>query len=444
MANRFKNRRFTQAGWDANPILAAGEFGLLLDSTGQTIGFKVGNNAASPFGALPLFARDGTTGPAGAPGLPGATGATGSGSLVAPSRAADTNTIDLTSLAGIIMPRSPTGKTLVNSPRAPTPGLRLAGGGGVCVGAYIVAAPMDMSAWQVLGQPPEVGFESIHTYSDTAEPPYAICVRGAAIDTTAPLIGTPSIANAARGFIDTPITEPNAATLSGTLAGVALTGFGGKTATAVAIIAGPSLRVTLSAPAAYAESGTLAFAAGMVRDTNNNQSVVKPATAVTNNIVIPAPVFSMTAAPPNGNVGTSAPGQYTASNSPTYSVFSGALPAGMTIDPATGAVTGTKTTAATSTWVIRAANAGGTQFADTATQTCVVTAAAVSGSLLATELVQSSPSGSFGNINLSTDPNAALDWRAMRQGASKVGGVGAFTFSSINTNFIGSGIFSAF
>lgn len=49
-----------------------------------------------------------------------------------------------------------------------------------------------------------------------------------------------------------------------------------------------------------------------------------------------------------------------ASNSPAYSVSVGSLPAGISLNTSTGAVTGTPTTAATFSFSISAANAGGT------------------------------------------------------------------------------------
>jgi uncharacterized repeat protein (TIGR02543 family) len=48
-----------------------------------------------------------------------------------------------------------------------------------------------------------------------------------------------------------------------------------------------------------------------------------------------------------------------ATNSPTYSVFSGALPTGLSLNTSTGTVTGTPTAAGPFTFTLRATNAGG-------------------------------------------------------------------------------------
>ena len=159
--------------------------------------------------------------------------------------------------------------------------------GGNCTGNYRVNAAVDDSAFLRSGLPMDIGYDCDVVFV-AGIPPRMIVQRGAAVDITAPLLGLPAIANAAPGFIDTPITELNLPTLNGVLAGVTLTGFAGKTATAVAVV-GNVLRVTLSVSAVYGDTGTIAFAAGMVRDLNNNQSVVMAATTVANNIAVPVP-----------------------------------------------------------------------------------------------------------------------------------------------------------
>ena len=164
--------------------------------------------------------------------------------------------------------------------------------GGICRASYRVnvGGSVDDSAFIRGGLAMDAGYDYEVLFIAGLKPLMSV-VRGDAIpavDTTAPLIGTPAIADGARGFIDTPISELNTPSLNGVLGGVTLTGFGGKTATAVAVV-GSVLRVTLSANAAYGESGTIAFAAGMVKDPSNNLSVAKAATAVTNNVGLPLP-----------------------------------------------------------------------------------------------------------------------------------------------------------
>ena len=164
--------------------------------------------------------------------------------------------------------------------------------GGVCTGSYRVTAAVDDSAFTRSGLPMDIGFDCDVAFV-AGNPPRIIVQRGAAVDTIAPVLGVPAVADAARGFIDTPIVELNFPALNGVLAGVTLIGFAGKTATAVATI-GNVLRVTLSAPAVSSDTGTIAFAAGMVRDASNNLSVAMATTAVMNNIIaIPnAPVLT--------------------------------------------------------------------------------------------------------------------------------------------------------
>lgn len=64
---------------------------------------------------------------------------------------------------------------------------------------------------------------------------------------------------------------------------------------------------------------------------------------------------------PNGTVGTAYTATLTATGDVpiTWAVTTGALPAGLTLDPATGAITGTPTTAGTFTFAVTATNAGG-------------------------------------------------------------------------------------
>lgn len=92
-----------------------------------------------------------------------------------------------------------------------------------------------------------------------------------------------------------------------------------------------------------------------------------------------APVFSAQSHP-GAIVGGSVTYTYAASDTTSYAVFSGSLPAGRTLNTATGVVSGTYTTAATSTYVIRATGPGG--FADSTTQSVVV-APFVAGTLSA-------------------------------------------------------------
>jgi len=88
----------------------------------------------------------------------------------------------------------------------------------------------------------------------------------------------------------------------------------------------------------------------------------------------PAPVFSDNTVASSASIGVAYSDGVSASNSPSYSVVSGALPTGLTLNTSTGAITGTPTVNGAFTFVIRASNAGGS--VDTGTLTITVTSAA--------------------------------------------------------------------
>lgn len=88
----------------------------------------------------------------------------------------------------------------------------------------------------------------------------------------------------------------------------------------------------------------------------------------------PAPVFSDNTVASAASIGVVYSDGVSASNSPSYSVVSGALPTGLTLNTGTGAITGTPTTPGVFTFVIRASNGGGS--VDTGTLTITVTSAA--------------------------------------------------------------------
>jgi hypothetical protein len=85
----------------------------------------------------------------------------------------------------------------------------------------------------------------------------------------------------------------------------------------------------------------------------------------------PAPAIADGSVVSSATVGVVYNDEITATNSPTYSVFSGALPGGLTLNTGTGAITGTPTTPGVFTFVIRATNAGGTANTGTLTITVV-------------------------------------------------------------------------
>ncbi len=85
-----------------------------------------------------------------------------------------------------------------------------------------------------------------------------------------------------------------------------------------------------------------------------------------------APAFTAQSAPA-GTVGTAYSYTFAASNTTSFAVASGSLPAGLSLAPSTGVLSGTPTTAATSTFVINAVGPGGTT--PSTSQSVVVSAA---------------------------------------------------------------------
>jgi hypothetical protein len=88
------------------------------------------------------------------------------------------------------------------------------------------------------------------------------------------------------------------------------------------------------------------------------------------------PVFSDDTVDSSARVGIAYSDGVVASEAASYSVFSGALPAGLTLNTSTGAITGTPTTPETATFVIRATNVTGSTNTGTLTIT-VISAARV-------------------------------------------------------------------
>jgi len=89
----------------------------------------------------------------------------------------------------------------------------------------------------------------------------------------------------------------------------------------------------------------------------------------------PAPVFSDSTVASSAVVGVAYSDGVSASNSPTYSVRNsantgaGTLPAGLTLNTSTGAITGTPTTVGATSFRIRASNGGGNVTTDILTIT---------------------------------------------------------------------------
>jgi hypothetical protein len=99
-------------------------------------------------------------------------------------------------------------------------------------------------------------------------------------------------------------------------------------------------------------------------------------TALSINVRPALPVFSDGSVDSSARVGIAYSDGVTASEAASYSVFSGALPNGLSLNTSTGAITGTPTTPGTFTFVIRATNVTGSTNTGTLTIT-VISAARV-------------------------------------------------------------------
>jgi hypothetical protein len=121
-------------------------------------------------------------------------------------------------------------------------------------------------------------------------------------------------------------------------------------------------------------SGSISVTAGAtlsLTGTNDPVGSMGIATASGSFTTVPVvPVFGDSTVVSTANVGTAYSDEVTASGSPTYSVFSGALPTSLTLNTSTGAITGTPTVPGVFTFVIRATNVSGT--ANTGTLTITV------------------------------------------------------------------------
>jgi len=112
---------------------------------------------------------------------------------------------------------------------------------------------------------------------------------------------------------------------------------------------------------------------------NSNISLIMPRPLVvsTSATLTPYPIFSSTSIPSSGSVGTAYTGSIAAHNAVSYSVASGAIPTGLTLNTTTGAITGTPTVPGVFTFTLRATGPTGTGIptgfsVTTATQTVTI------------------------------------------------------------------------
>ncbi|WP_208641991.1 beta strand repeat-containing protein, partial [Arthrobacter oryzae] len=122
-----------------------------------------------------------------------------------------------------------------------------------------------------------------------------------------------------------------------------------------------------------------------------------------------APVFTAASPPSTATTGTPYSYTFTASGTPapTFRVSSGTLPAGLSLNATTGVLSGTPTTAGTSTFAVTAANG--------------VSPDAVTGSLTITVTAgQAAPAAPSGVTATAGDASAAVAWTAPANGGSAI------------------------
>jgi hypothetical protein len=127
----------------------------------------------------------------------------------------------------------------------------------------------------------------------------------------------------------------------------------------------PGLTLNTSTGAVTGTPTTLGSYSFKIRATNVTASADTP----TRTIVInpPAPIFTVLTLSPDAGLGVSYSGQITASDATSYSVFSGSLPDGITLDTTTGAISGAPTSTGSFSFVLRATNVTGSVNTSTLT-----------------------------------------------------------------------------
>jgi hypothetical protein len=127
----------------------------------------------------------------------------------------------------------------------------------------------------------------------------------------------------------------------------------------------PGLTLNTSTGAITGTPTTLGSYSFKIRATNVTGSADTP----TRTIVInpPAPIFTVLTLSPEARLGVSYSGQITASDATSYSVFSGSLPDGITLNTTTGAISGASTGTGSFSFVLRATNVTGSVNTSTLT-----------------------------------------------------------------------------
>jgi len=152
-------------------------------------------------------------------------------------------------------------------------------------------------------------------------------------------------------------------------------------------------------------SGTPTTAAAytfVIAATNTGGTVNSTTQNVT--IAIALPVWTADTATTTGTIGNAYSYTFAATGATTYAIASGSLPAGVTLAPSTGVISGIPTTAAASTFTVSATNAGGTITSPSQT----VTIAAASSTLA---IVAGTPrSGALNLDTVTLGGISATDW----------------------------------
>lgn len=122
-----------------------------------------------------------------------------------------------------------------------------------------------------------------------------------------------------------------------------------------------------------------------IRANGTFEGAVDTAVGITVNPALP--VFSDASVNSSARVGIAYSDGVTASEAASYSIFSGALPNGLSLNTSTGAITGTPTTPGAFTFVIRATNVTGSTNTGTLTITAISAARVWNGSAFVSGLV---------------------------------------------------------
>jgi hypothetical protein len=151
---------------------------------------------------------------------------------------------------------------------------------------------------------------------------------------------------------------------------------------------------------------TLQTATFTIRATNVTGTDTTPTLSIVVNP--PAPVFTDSVVAPLAIAGVPYSDGVVASDAASYSVFSGSLPTGLSLNTSTGAITGTPTTAGVYTFVLRSTNVTGSTNTSTLSITVLSSVRVWNGTAFVTGVTQvrSGSSWVYGNLRVWN----GLDW----------------------------------